>query len=170
MIYLDSLMPKAKFLQVTLKSLLSSRMISYLNPDEDKSQFQRTRSFTDGLNQASEAFRERFKVIARGMSRPYWAESPEALAAVGNIFLFSFQINRDIANLPPLSLTHPRILSSQCRNLISATLRQILRHLVILAHNFSVLCCVRLVLRRGWCARCSRYLSLQRSKQKLHRY
>lgn len=70
-----------KEVHVTLKSLLSSRMISYLNPDEDKSQFQRTRSFTDGLNQASEAFRERFKVIARGMSRPYWAESPEALAA-----------------------------------------------------------------------------------------
>lgn len=94
MIYPDSLMPKAKFLQVTLKSLLSSRMISYLNPDEDKTQFQRTRSLIDGLNQASKAFRERFEVIARGMSRPYWAENPEALAAVGNIFLFSFKINK----------------------------------------------------------------------------
>lgn len=66
--------------------MLSNRTISYLNPDEDKSQFQRTRSFTDGLIQASEAFRQRFKVIARGMSRSYWAESPEALTAVGSYF------------------------------------------------------------------------------------
>lgn len=83
----------AKLLQVRLKSLLSSCTVSYLNPDENNSQFQRSRSFTDGLNQASEAFRERFKVTARGMSRPYWAESPEALAAVGNNFvLFSMDL------------------------------------------------------------------------------
>lgn len=82
-------MHEAKCLQAALKSLLSNRTVSYLNPDENKSQFQRTRSFTDGLIQASEVFRQRFKVIARGMSRPYWAESPEALTAVGNLFFCS---------------------------------------------------------------------------------
>ncbi|MCJ1463886.1 hypothetical protein MMC07_002495 [Pseudocyphellaria aurata] len=68
-----------KEVHVTLKSLLSTRTISYLNPDEKLSQFQRTRSFTDGLDQASKAFRQQFRVNARGMSRPYWAESPVAL-------------------------------------------------------------------------------------------
>ena len=55
-------------------------MISYLNPDEDKSQFQRSRSFMDGLTQASEAFRGAFRTTARGMGRSRWADSPETLA------------------------------------------------------------------------------------------
>ena len=59
---------------------MTRKMISYLNPDEDKSQFQRSRSFMDGLTQASEAFRGSFKVTARGMARSKWANSPETLA------------------------------------------------------------------------------------------
>ena len=55
-------------------------MISYLNPDEDKSQFQRSRSFMDGLTQATEAFKGSFKITARGMARSKWADSPETLA------------------------------------------------------------------------------------------
>ena len=63
-----------------LRGILSRKTISYLNPSEDKSQFQRSRSFMDGLEQASEAFRNRFNIVARGMNRPVWAESPQALA------------------------------------------------------------------------------------------
>ena len=55
-------------------------MISYLNPEEDKSQFQRSRSFMDGLTQANEAFRGIFKITARGMGKSKWADSPETLA------------------------------------------------------------------------------------------
>ncbi len=71
-----------RFLQKTLQKLLSKRTISYLNPDSQKSQFQRSRSFVDGLTQALEVFRDIFRITARGMSRSYWADSPEDLANV----------------------------------------------------------------------------------------
>ena len=64
----------------TLKSKLAKKTISYLNPDESKTQFQRSRSFMDGLTQASDSFRTEFKITARGMSKPVWADSPETLA------------------------------------------------------------------------------------------
>ena len=69
-----------------LRSLLTRKTISYLNPPEDQSQFQRSRSFMDGLTQVSEAFRSRFKIAARGISRPIWADSPETLTLVCEIY------------------------------------------------------------------------------------
>ncbi|KAL2044734.1 hypothetical protein N7G274_002509 [Stereocaulon virgatum] len=63
-----------------LKKLFAKKTISYLNPDERQSQFQRSRSFMDGLKQASDAFRLTFKITARGLSKPRWADSPETLA------------------------------------------------------------------------------------------
>lgn len=63
-----------------IKSMLTRKTISYLNPDESKSQFQRSRSFMDGLTQASDAFRVDFKTSARGMSKPLWADTAETLA------------------------------------------------------------------------------------------
>ena len=65
-----------------LKGLLTKKTAIYLNADESLSQFQRSRSFMDGLTQASEAFRGRFKITARGMANPMWADSPETLAQV----------------------------------------------------------------------------------------
>ena len=66
------------------KKLLTKKTVSYLNPESSLSQFQRSRSFIDGLTQASESFRREFKITTRGMSRSYWAESSEALASVSN--------------------------------------------------------------------------------------
>lgn len=63
-----------------LKNVLTKKTISYLNPEESKSQFQRSRSFIDGLTQASDLFRADFKTTARGMSKPLWADSAETLA------------------------------------------------------------------------------------------
>ena len=63
-----------------LISMLTKKTISYLNQDESKSQFQRSRSFMDGLTQASDVFRANFKIAARGLSKPVWADSPETLA------------------------------------------------------------------------------------------
>ena len=63
-----------------LKSMLTKKTLSYLNPDESKSQFQRSRSFMDGLTQASHSFSANFNITARGMSKPVWADSPETLA------------------------------------------------------------------------------------------
>ena len=75
-------LPIAECFQSALKRLLMKKTVSYLNPDEGKSQFQRSRSFMDGLTQASETFRAHFKIRARGMSKPFWADSPETLAHV----------------------------------------------------------------------------------------
>ena len=63
-----------------LRKMLTKKTISYLNQDESKSQFQRSRSFMDGLTQASDAFKAEFKIIARGMSKPVWADSADTLA------------------------------------------------------------------------------------------
>ena len=60
--------------QKLLRKLLSKDLISYLNPSEDKSQFQRDRSFMDGLKQASDVFRSKFQPTARGMRRAQWAD------------------------------------------------------------------------------------------------
>lgn len=76
---------EAKGSKGALKGLLSTRTLSYLNPDEKNSQFQRSRSFIDGLRQASETFREKFRVTSRGMSRSKWAANAEALADVGDL-------------------------------------------------------------------------------------
>ena len=65
-----------------LKGLLTKKTTTYLNADGSRSQFQRSRSFVDGLTQASEAFRGRFKITARGMGKPMWADSAETLAQV----------------------------------------------------------------------------------------
>ncbi|KAL8826605.1 MAG: hypothetical protein Q9191_003700 [Dirinaria sp. TL-2023a] len=65
-----------------LRGLLTKRTVSYLNPDEDKSQFQRSRSFNDGLNQALDAFRVSFRITARGLSRSYWAGNADEIAAI----------------------------------------------------------------------------------------
>lgn len=63
-----------------LRSKLTKKTISYLSQDETQTQFQRSRSFMDGLTQASDVFRAEFKITARGMSKPVWADSPETLA------------------------------------------------------------------------------------------
>ncbi|KAL9102316.1 MAG: hypothetical protein Q9163_002534 [Psora crenata] len=60
---------------LALQELLTRKTISYLNPDENTSQFQRSRSFTDGLKEASNVFRARFKVSGKGMTRARWEDS-----------------------------------------------------------------------------------------------
>ena len=77
-------------IHAALKKHLTEKVISYLNPDERQSQFQRSRSFMDGLKQASDAFKLTFKITARGLSKPRWADSPETLAHVGNALSITF--------------------------------------------------------------------------------
>ena len=76
-------------MQKVLRKLLPKKTLSYLNDDESQSQFQRSRSFIEGMEQASEVFRAKFKIAARGMSRSYWAEDAEHLAEVGKARSFS---------------------------------------------------------------------------------
>ena len=44
----------------------------------------------DGLEQACEIFRSRFKITARGISRSYWAEDAEHPTKVGQYFQWLF--------------------------------------------------------------------------------
>jgi len=84
-----------------LKGLLTKRNVSYLNPDDEKSQFQRSRSFMDGLAQASDAWRTKFKVTARGLRRPYWVEPVEALKDVCTRFLLALLCTTGCPVIPP---------------------------------------------------------------------
>ena len=79
-VYLRNHWCNDKMVHSALRSILTKRTVSYLSPDETNSQFQRSRSFMDGLTQASDAFRAEFNITARGMSKPLWADSPETLA------------------------------------------------------------------------------------------
>ncbi|KAI9712487.1 MAG: hypothetical protein M1812_006903 [Candelaria pacifica] len=65
--------------QAVLKPLVPKRMRSYLNPNQDLSQFQKTRSFMDGLSQAKDLWKVKFNVTASGMRKANWAESEAAL-------------------------------------------------------------------------------------------
>lgn len=58
--------------QKLVRRLIDKKMRSYLNPKTSDSQFQRNRSFTDGLEQAKTAFKAEFRITMNGMSRPHW--------------------------------------------------------------------------------------------------
>ncbi|KAF5863725.1 hypothetical protein ETB97_009512 [Aspergillus alliaceus] len=66
-------------IQGFLKKMLSRRVISLLNPSPDQPQYTRSTTFIDGLNQASDAFLKRFRVVKPGLKRPHWAEDPTSL-------------------------------------------------------------------------------------------
>ncbi|KZF21012.1 Rad4-domain-containing protein [Xylona heveae TC161] len=65
--------------QSSLQVLLSKKTQSYLVPNATLSQFQRSRSFMDGLAQASEIWRNKFNITARGLRNAVWAENEETL-------------------------------------------------------------------------------------------
>ncbi|EFW21656.1 hypothetical protein D8B26_001813 [Coccidioides posadasii str. Silveira] len=61
--------------QRKLKGMLSKNTVRCLNPKADMPQFSRSTTFADGLKQASEIFRRRFKVTAPGMRRSFWLDN-----------------------------------------------------------------------------------------------
>ncbi|PYH97270.1 Rad4-domain-containing protein [Aspergillus ellipticus CBS 707.79] len=65
--------------QSFLKRMLSSKIISLLHSPENKPQYNRSTTFIDGLNQASDVFNRRFKVAKPGLKRPFWTDSPQSL-------------------------------------------------------------------------------------------
>lgn len=78
---------------MSLRNIVSKKTVSYLNPREDMSQFQRTRSLSDGLGQAVEAFNFAFTKTARGMGRSHWAENSDRLVEVRFKFIPTFAIS-----------------------------------------------------------------------------
>ncbi|KAL8880008.1 MAG: hypothetical protein Q9198_002496 [Flavoplaca austrocitrina] len=64
-------------LEVHKKALyrrLPKQIVSFLNPDEQYSQFRQDESFRKGLKKACDYFRDVFTVTARGMSRSHWTD------------------------------------------------------------------------------------------------
>ncbi|KAE8373742.1 hypothetical protein BDV26DRAFT_284872 [Aspergillus bertholletiae] len=59
--------------------MLTKRVISLLNPSQEQSQYTRSTTFIDGLNQASDAFLKRFRITKPGLKRAHWAEEPLSL-------------------------------------------------------------------------------------------
>lgn len=58
---------------------LTDKMVTYLNPGTDLSQFGRTESLKNGLKQAEGVWKTKFEVTERGIRRALWAEEPEHL-------------------------------------------------------------------------------------------
>jgi xeroderma pigmentosum group C-complementing protein len=58
----------------SLKPLLDKKMLTFLKPRSDLSQFGRAESLKRGLDQVSVMWRTKFSVIARGLRRPLWAD------------------------------------------------------------------------------------------------
>ncbi|EME50263.1 hypothetical protein DOTSEDRAFT_121742, partial [Dothistroma septosporum NZE10] len=63
--------------QKRLRPLLSANMMSYLNPKIHDTQFQRNRSFMDGLQQATDNFNAEYRVTGSGMIKPQWTAEGE---------------------------------------------------------------------------------------------
>ncbi|KAL9628805.1 MAG: hypothetical protein Q9204_005649, partial [Flavoplaca sp. TL-2023a] len=60
--------------QKALYRRLPKQIVSFLNPDEQYSQFRQDESFREGLKKACDYFRDVFTVTARGMSRSHWTD------------------------------------------------------------------------------------------------
>ncbi|KAK0856126.1 hypothetical protein LTR03_001534 [Friedmanniomyces endolithicus] len=69
--------------QRNLEPLLTEKTRIYLRANTRESQFDRNNLFMDGLQQAVEQFRGRFRVTASGMRRPRWAVEGEAAVGPG---------------------------------------------------------------------------------------
>lgn len=63
--------------QQHLRPLLSRKVVTFLNPRSEDSQFRQNEAFMDGLSQAAEVFRGEFKVTASGMRSAQWAREAE---------------------------------------------------------------------------------------------
>lgn len=69
--------------QALVRPLLSDKIVDLLNPRKNLSQFGRSESLKDGIQQARILFNSAFKVTERGLRRALWAEDPSQLADVG---------------------------------------------------------------------------------------
>ncbi|KAI1482100.1 Rad4-domain-containing protein [Daldinia eschscholtzii] len=65
--------------QDTLRALLTKKMVKYLNPGTQLTQFGRTQSLKDGLEQVGTMYKTKFQITERGLRRALWAENEEHL-------------------------------------------------------------------------------------------
>lgn len=65
--------------QAALRPLLTAKMVKFLNPSSNVSQFQRTETLKKGLQEAATMFKTKYAVTERGMRRALWADDPSQL-------------------------------------------------------------------------------------------
>ncbi|KAI2621984.1 Rad4-domain-containing protein [Hypomontagnella submonticulosa] len=65
--------------QDALRPLLTQKTIKYLTPGTHLSQFGRTQSLKDGLQQAATMYKLKYQITERGLRRALWAENEEYL-------------------------------------------------------------------------------------------
>jgi xeroderma pigmentosum group C-complementing protein len=70
----------------SLKPLLDKKMLTFLKPRSDLSQFGRAESLKRGLEQVSIMWRTKFSIITRGTRRALWAEDENLIQSVGTLF------------------------------------------------------------------------------------
>lgn len=68
--------------QRALKKLLDKKMITFLKPKSELSQFGRAESLKRGLDMVSTMWMARYTINSRGMRRSLWAENEKALQGV----------------------------------------------------------------------------------------
>jgi xeroderma pigmentosum group C-complementing protein len=68
--------------QSSLKPLLTKKMLTFLKPREDLSQFGRTDSLKRGLDDVAKMWRTKFSITAPGMRRALWADDEKDLQNV----------------------------------------------------------------------------------------
>lgn len=69
----------------SLKPLLDKKMLQFLRPKSDLSQFGQTESLKRGVEMVSTMWRKKFAITARGMRRALWAENPEDIQNVSSL-------------------------------------------------------------------------------------
>lgn len=65
--------------QENVRSLLTEKIIQWLNPGSNLTQFGQTESLKKGLQMVMDRFQERFTITERGLRRSFWAEDVKQL-------------------------------------------------------------------------------------------
>lgn len=68
--------------QDSLRSRLTDKMVQYLTPGTNLSQFGRTESLKNGLKLVADMWKAQYEITERGMRRSLWAEEVEQLDSV----------------------------------------------------------------------------------------
>ncbi|KAI8151376.1 DNA repair protein rhp41 [Colletotrichum sp. SAR 10_70] len=68
--------------QKSMRSLLTKKIVNYLNPSSDLPQFGQTQSLKTGLEQAGSIFKAKFHITEKGLRRALWAEDPEHISKI----------------------------------------------------------------------------------------
>ncbi|KAK5724609.1 hypothetical protein LTR15_004655 [Elasticomyces elasticus] len=66
-----------EIVQRNLEAVLTEKTKLFLRANSRESQFDRNAMFMDGVQQATEQFRGRFRIISSGLHRPCWSDSDE---------------------------------------------------------------------------------------------